>query len=178
MPGDLERRLKAGRAARARRAWSPRVATVPALAASGIRTAIALARTRNPGLLGAPAWWGSDIAVLWATFHAFGTPPPFSVIWMSYFVGTLGNLLPLPGGVGGVDGGMIGSFVAFGVPLSLAVVAVLTYRAISFWLPTVPGLVAYFQLRHTVHAGATSDPPSARRRACRRGRAGGGAAGL
>ena len=43
--------------------------------------------------------------VLWAMFHAFGSPPPFTVIWMAYFVGMLGNLLPLPGGLGGVEGG-------------------------------------------------------------------------
>ena len=76
--------------------------------------------------------------------------PPFTVIWMAYFVGTLGNLLPLPGGLGGVEGGMIGAFVAFGVDFNLAVVAVLSYRGISFWLPTLPGAIAYFQLRRTV----------------------------
>jgi uncharacterized protein (TIRG00374 family) len=69
---------------------------------------------------------------------------------MAYFLGMLGNLLPLPGGLGGVEGGMIGAFAAFGVDLDLAVLAVLSYRAISFWLPTVPGAVAYFQLRRTV----------------------------
>ena len=62
----------------------------------------------------------------------------------------LGNLLPLPGGLGGVEGGMIGAFAAFGVDFDLAVLAVLSYRAISFWLPTLPGAVAYFQLRRTV----------------------------
>ena len=61
-------------------------------------------------------------------FHAFGTPPPFTVIWMAYFVGMLGNLLPLPGGIGGVEGGMIGAFAAFGVDFDLAVLAVLSYR--------------------------------------------------
>jgi len=123
---------------------------VPALAASGVRTAIDLVRSRDPGLLGALAWWGFDISVLWAMFHAFGAAPPFTVIWMAYFVGMLGNLLPLPGGLGGVEGGMIGALAAFGVQLDLAVVSVLSYRAISFWLPTLPGIVAYFQLRRTV----------------------------
>jgi uncharacterized protein (TIRG00374 family) len=69
---------------------------------------------------------------------------------MAYFVGMLGNLLPLPGGLGGVEGGMIGAFAAFGVDFNLSVLAVLSYRAISFWLPTLPGAVAYFQLRRTV----------------------------
>lgn len=151
LPGDFERRLQrradgSGRFAH----WLARAASVPALAASGVRTAIGLLRTRDAGLLGAPAWWGFDIAVLWAMFHAFGSPPPFTVIWMAYFVGMLGNLLPLPGGLGGVEGGMIGALAAFGVDFNLAVLAVLSYRGISFWLPTLPGVVAYFQLRRTV----------------------------
>ena len=54
---------------------------------------------------------------------------------VAFFVGMLGNLLPLPGGIGGVDGGMIGAFAAFNVDTGLAVVAVLVYRAFTFWLP-------------------------------------------
>ena len=132
------------------RRWLGRAAAAPGLVASGLRTAIDLIRSRDPGLLGAVAWWGFDISVLWAMFHAFGAPPPFTVIWMAYFVGTLGNLLPLPGGLGGVEGGMIGAFAAFGVDVNLSVLAVLSYRGISFWLPTLPGGIAYFQLRRTV----------------------------
>jgi len=152
LPGDIERRLARWAAGSGRLAhWVARASAVPALTASGIRTAIELVRSRNPGLLGAPAWWGFDICVLWVSFYAFGSPPPFTVVWMAYFVGTLGNLLPLPGGLGGVEGGMIGAFAAFGVNVELAVLAVLTYRAISFWLPTIPGAIAYFQLRRTVN---------------------------
>jgi putative heme transporter len=151
LPQDVERRLGRWAAGSGRLArWTARLATGPALAASGVRTAIALVRTRDWRLLGAPAWWGFDICVLWACFHAFGEAPPFTVIWMAYFVGMLGNLLPLPGGIGGVEGGMIGAFAAFGVDFGLAYVAVLSYRAISFWLPTIPGVVAYLQLRRTV----------------------------
>ncbi len=151
LPGDFERRLQrradgSGRFAH----WLARAATVPALAASGVRTALELVRSREPGVLGAIAWWGFDISVLWAMFHAFGAAPPFTVIWMAYFVGTLGNLLPLPGGLGGVEGGMIGAFAAFGVDFNLAVLAVISYRGISFWLPTVPGAIAYLQLRRKV----------------------------
>jgi putative heme transporter len=151
LPGDVERRLErratgSGRIARG----LARAVTVPALGASGVRTAIGLIRRREPGVLGAVAWWGFDVSVLWAMFHAFGSAPPFTVIVMAYFVGTLGNLLPLPGGLGGVEGGMIGVFAAFGVDFNLSVLAVLSYRGISFWLPTLPGAIAYFQLRRTV----------------------------
>ncbi len=151
LPGDVERRLARWASGSGRLAqWVAMGVTVPALAASGIRTAIELIRSRDIRLLGAVAWWGFDISVLWAMFHAFGSPPPFTVIVMAYFVGTLGNLLPLPGGLGGVEGGMIGAFAAFGVDFNLAVLAVLSYRAISFWLPTPLGAVAYLQLRRTV----------------------------
>ena len=151
LPDDVERRLGRWASGSGRLAhWMARAATVPALAASGVRTAIELIRARDVGLLGAAAWWGFDVCVLWAMFHAFGSAPPFTVIWMAYFVGMLGNLLPLPGGLGGVEGGMIGALAAFGVNVDLAVLAVLSYRGISFWLPTVPGAVAYFQLRRTV----------------------------
>jgi len=164
LPGDIERRLARWAAGSGRlEHWLASAVTVPALAASGVRTAIELVRERDPGLLGAPAWWGFDICVLWACFHAFGSAPPFTVILMAYFLGMVGNLLPLPGGLGGVEGGMIGAFAAFGVNLDQAVLAVLAYRAISFWLPTVPGAIAYFQLRRTVARWRSeqADPKSA-----------------
>ena len=59
---------------------------------------------------------------------------------MAYFVGQLGNTLPRPGRVGGVEGAMVAAPVAFGEPAGLAIAGVLTYRALAFWLPTVPGV--------------------------------------
>lgn len=136
-----------GRLARSRTA----IANASGMVAGGIRMALMLVRERRVGLLGAPGWWGFDLAVLWACFHAFGQPPPTAVLLVSYFTGMLANALPLPGGIGGVEGGMIGALVGFGVPGGLALVAVLTYRGFSFWLPTIPGAIAYLQLRRTVH---------------------------
>jgi uncharacterized protein (TIRG00374 family) len=151
VPPDLQRRLEgfAGRGGRLAR-LAQRGANAPAAFSAGMREALCHVRRRDPALLGALAYWGFNIAVLWACFHAFGDPPPWPVVVMAYFVGFLGNLLPLPGGIGGVDGGMIGAFAAFGVPLALAVPAVLAYRIFAFWLPTIPGAIAYFQLRRTV----------------------------
>ena len=162
VPGDLERLVIRwttsenwrGRAAR-------RLAALPGTAATGVRTALALVRENDPALIGTIAWWALNIAILWACFHAFGSAPPQAVIVMAYFVGMLGNLLPLPGGIGGVDGGMIGAFTAFGVNVELSVVAVLAYRAFAFWLPTLPGAVAYFQLRRTIQRSRRVATPSA-----------------
>lgn len=161
LPGDFDRLVNrwthGGRLGRV----AVHAAAAPAAAASGVRTAIDLVRSRDPQLLGAIGWWGFDIAVLWASFRAFGGSPPTAVVIMAYFIGTLGNTLPLPGGIGGVDGAMIGAFTAFGVPVQLAVVAVLVYRGFAFWLPTFPGAVAYLQLRRTVSRWQGSGPASA-----------------
>jgi len=151
LPGDFERLVGRWTAGSERLGEiARRFATVPDSAARGIRAAFALLRSRDPMLLGAVAWWGFDIATLWACFHAFGASPDKGVIVMAYFVGWIANTLPLPGGVGAVEGGLIGSFSAFGVPVQTAIVSVLAYRAFSFWLPTLPGGVAYLQLRRTI----------------------------
>jgi putative heme transporter len=130
--------------------WWSRAAALPRSLQGGMRDALSMVRRRDPSLLGDLGSWGFDIGVLWVSFHAFGHPPAPAVLVMGYFVGTLGNTLPLPGGVGGVEGGMIGSFLAFGVNGGLAVLAVLAYRTISYWLPTIPGAIAYFRLRDEV----------------------------
>ena len=124
-----------------------RAALVPRSIHAGLLAAIGMVKRRDPSVLGAVANWGFDIAVLWAAFHAFGDSPPGAVLVMGYYVGTLANVLPAPGGVGGVEAGMIGAFLAFGVERHLAVLAVLAYRTISFWLPTIPGAIAYLHLR-------------------------------
>jgi uncharacterized protein (TIRG00374 family) len=151
VPTDFQRRLEgfAGTQGRLGR-WAQRAAHVPASFSAGMRDALAHVRSRDPAILGALAFWGCQIAVLWAAFRAFGAAPPVAVLVMGFFVGMFGNLLPMPGGIGGVDGGMIGAFAAFGVDVSLAMVAVLVYRGFVFWLPTIPGAIAYFQLRKTV----------------------------
>jgi uncharacterized protein (TIRG00374 family) len=152
IPTDLERRLKplAGKGRLGR--FMRQLAQAPAATSAGVRDALEHLRSRDPALLGAVLFWAFQIAVLWAAFHAFGNAPPLAVLVQAFFVGMLGNLLPMPGGVGGVEGGMIGAFAAFSVDSGLAVVAVLVYRAFTFWLPLLPGVFAYFRLRRTVEA--------------------------
>ncbi len=160
LPPDLERRIRE-RLLRSRwpERWRNVAAAGPATLAEGFRTTLDLLRRRPASLLGAVGWWGFDIAVLWASFQAFGEAPSGAVIVVSYFTGMLANTLPLPGGIGGVEGGMIGAFIAFGVPAGLAIVAVITYRAIAFWLPTIPGAIAYVGLRGTVHRWEAEGQP-------------------
>jgi uncharacterized membrane protein YbhN (UPF0104 family) len=135
--------------------WRAVLATVPHTLAEGVNGALAVLRRSPADALGALGWWAFDVAVLWACLHAFGAAPPVSVIVMAYFVGMTANLLPLPGGIGGVEGGMIGTLIAFDVPGGQALVAVLSYRAFAFWLPTVPGVIAYLGLLRSAPAEAS-----------------------
>ena len=83
----------------------------------GIAEAVQILRARERlVLVGAIGYWAWDNAVLWATFHAVGVSPPLTVILMGYLIGQLGGLLPLPGGLGGIDGGLFGTLVVYGAP--------------------------------------------------------------
>jgi uncharacterized membrane protein YbhN (UPF0104 family) len=135
-------------------AWAPRdpdaggrIARAGSLVGQAVRDALGLVRSADPRLLGAPMWWAFDAAVLWAMLHAFGAPPAFAVLVLAYFVGQVGNTLPIPGAV---SGGIVGILVAFAVPADLALVSVLAYRAVAIWLPAPIGLVALSGLRQTV----------------------------
>ena len=114
----------------------------------GTREAVRLVRSRNMLVIaGSIGYWAWDNAVLWAAFQALGYSPPVTVILMGYLIGQLGGLLPLPGGLGGIDGGLIGTLIVFGVPAAPAAAAVLLYRVILFWLPLLAGAVAFISLR-------------------------------
>jgi putative heme transporter len=144
----------------ARRPRTPRAGRLHAAAevfGAAVRDALAHVRSGDPRLLGALAWWTFDAAVLWAMLHAFGAPPPFAVVVLAYFVGQVGNTIPIPGAV---SGGIVGVLVAFAVPADLALVSVLSYRAIAIWLPAPIGLVALGSLRRTMARWTEEDAPA------------------
>jgi uncharacterized membrane protein YbhN (UPF0104 family) len=131
-------------AGRVRRA----VATARRTLVDGIAEAGFLLRSRDPMMIvGATGYWIWDNAVLWATFHAFGSSPSVWIVLMGYLIGQLGGLLPLPGGLGGIDGGLFGTLLVYGTPVATTAAAVLAYRVILFWLPLLVGAVAFVSLR-------------------------------
>jgi uncharacterized protein (TIRG00374 family) len=101
-------------------------------------------------LAGSFGYWFFDNAVLWATFHAFGMSPPITVVLMGYLIGQLGGLLPIPGGVGGIDLGLIGVLIAYGTSAAGTAAAVFAYHVILFWLPLVVGGIAFSMLRRNM----------------------------
>jgi uncharacterized membrane protein YbhN (UPF0104 family) len=117
----------------------------------GTAEAVEILRSRDvPVLGGALGYWLFDNAVLWATYKAVGAHVPVSIVLMGYLIGQLGGLLPLPGGVGGIDGGLIGTLVVYGAPAAPTAAAVLAYRVILFWLPLLGGAIAFMALRRAL----------------------------
>ena len=101
----------------------------------------------NWRLLGAVGYLLFDIAVLWTTLAAVGPAPPAAALAVAYLAGYLPNVLPIPGGIGILDAGLVGALGLYGLPLSHAAAAVLVYHAIAFWVPTLGGMLAYARLR-------------------------------
>src|SRR5262249_54893002 len=122
VPPDLQRRI----ARKGRSRLAQRLAHIPASPSARGHDAIRPLRSRDPALLGAILFWACQIAVVWTAFRTFtNNAPPTAVLIQGFFVGMLGNLLPIPGGIGGVEGGMIGAYTALDVDTRLAVVAIL-----------------------------------------------------
>jgi uncharacterized membrane protein YbhN (UPF0104 family) len=136
-------------ASRARRAISAARRAV----IEGTTEALKILRGGNRRVLaGSLGYWAFDNAVLWATFQAVGLSPPLTVVLMGYLIGQLGGLLPIPGGIGGIDAGLIGTLIVYGAPAAGTAAAVLGYRLILFWLPLITGGIAFDSLRRDMPA--------------------------
>jgi uncharacterized protein (TIRG00374 family) len=141
----------AGRNVAERAGGASRLAKVLHALSEGVSGALALLRERDPWLLlGLFGYLAFDVMILWATFHAFGSPPALAIIWMGYLIGELGGLIPLPGGVGGVDLGLVGTLVLYHVPAGAATAAVLGYRTLALVPPAALGAVAFALLRRSL----------------------------
>jgi uncharacterized protein (TIRG00374 family) len=145
-----DRRQPAAPAGRVRRIARRGIDTVSA----GVSDAVALLRQRQLGVVtGSLGYMAFDIAALAACFGALGHAPSVGVLVVAYLVGQLGGLLPIPGGIGGVEGGLIGCFALYHVPLATATAAVLAYRALALSIPALLGSVAFVKLRETLRRG-------------------------
>jgi uncharacterized membrane protein YbhN (UPF0104 family) len=140
----------------ARRSMRARIVAAAEAGGDGLDEAVRLLRTRDPAiLLGAAGYLLFDVAMLGVCFVAFGNDvPPAGVLLVAYLVGQLGSLVPIPGGIGGVDGGLIGTLAIYGVDPVDAAVAVIAYRGLLLAIPAVLGLPALALLRRRLRAEA------------------------
>jgi uncharacterized protein (TIRG00374 family) len=140
-----------GRVRRAVRAWLT-------AGADGVDQAISLLRAHSFGVsVGSLSYMGFDIAALGFGFAAVGQEPAFGTLVLAYLIGQLGNLIPLPGGIGGTEGALIGMFALYGVNVAEATAAVLIYRLFQLLVPAMLGTPAFFLLRRKL---ARSDHPA------------------
>jgi uncharacterized membrane protein YbhN (UPF0104 family) len=110
-------------------------------------------RLKSPAALGgAFVFWAGDCAVLVLAFVALGHTPGLPVIVLSYMLGQLGNALPLPGGVGGVEPVMLGVLTSSGVDAGLGAAAIVVYRAIALGVQSIAGAIAVSALIPAVQA--------------------------
>jgi uncharacterized membrane protein YbhN (UPF0104 family) len=117
-----------------------------------VRQTERVAFTPHWRLLGAIGYLVFDIAVLWSAMRAFGHAPPIAALVLGYQVGYLANLVPIPGGIGALDGGLLAALLLYGMPAAPTAAAVLLYHAIALWLPTLGGTIGFARLRTTLNA--------------------------
>ena len=103
-------------------------------------------------LLAAGGWaaanWLLDAACLWVFVAAFGFRAPVEGVLVSYGLANVIGAIPVtPGGLGVIEAVLTPSLVGFGVPRAVAILAVVGYRLVNFWLPIPVGGLAYASLR-------------------------------
>ena len=98
-----------------------------------------------------------DLFSLDLVFLALRYQPGFGPLAVAYAAANIASAIPLtPGGLGVIEVTMVAITVGFGTPRATAVLAVLGYRIVNYWLPLLPGAVAYLRLRlRSATAGST-----------------------
>jgi len=105
--------------------------------------------------------WLFDAACLWVFLWAFASPISPVDLLVAYGLANIFAAIPItPAGLGVIEGVLIPTLVGFGVPHSQAILAVLSYRLVNFWIPIPIGGVAYASLQWRREAVTTVNPPS------------------
>jgi uncharacterized protein (TIRG00374 family) len=128
-------------------------------AADGVEQAISLLRWHSFGVIvGSFLYMAFDIAALGCGFAAVGHVPPFATLVLAYLIGQLGNLVPVPGGIGGTEGALVAMFALYGTNVAEATAAVLLYRLFALGVPALLGVPAFALLRRRL---TRADHPAA-----------------
>ncbi len=141
-------------------------ASIVALA-DAIRGTGHLLRRPDWRLLGATGYALLDMTALWAAYAGTGHGLSVAALIVAYNVGYLASIVPVPAGVGVLDGGLAAALIVYGSSASAALTAVLVYHALTVSMRALCGLAASVQLgrehrphvaRPVVAAGASSRP--------------------
>jgi uncharacterized protein (TIRG00374 family) len=101
-----------------------------------------------------------DLLSLDLMFLAFRYQPGFGPLAVAYAAANIASAIPItPGGLGVIEVTLVAITVGFGAPRATAVIAVLGYRVVNYWLPLLPGALAYLRLRLSQNAAGQAKPP-------------------
>jgi uncharacterized membrane protein YbhN (UPF0104 family) len=117
-----------------------------AIRATAGASATTLRAIQRPGwrlAAGAVAFLVCDIAVLWLAIHGLGYDVPVAPLVLAYLIGYLANAIPIPGGIGVLDGGLAGALVLYHVPAPAALGGVLLYHTLALWIPALSGTAGF-----------------------------------
>jgi glycosyltransferase 2 family protein len=140
----------------------------------GVADAWRAARHPTWRLAGALGYLAFDMAVLACVFRGLGYHATAGALMLAYLIGYCATMIPVPAGIGVLEGGLAGALVLYGAPPATTAAAVLVYHAIAFWIPSLGGLGAYSALlsrsesNRSDHASTSSTPPDSARRSRRR----------
>ncbi|MGH2894837.1 MAG: lysylphosphatidylglycerol synthase transmembrane domain-containing protein, partial [Solirubrobacteraceae bacterium] len=101
----------------------------------GVADAWRAARHPTWRLAGALGYLGFDMAVLACAFRGLGYHATGGALMLAYLVGYCATIIPVPAGIGVLEGGLAGALVLYGAPPATTAAAVLVYHAIAFWVP-------------------------------------------
>ena len=131
---------------------TPRSRVLRAIAGASATTARVI---RRPGwrlAVGALTYLFCDIAVLWLAIYALGYEVPVAPLVLAYLIGYLANAIPIPGGIGVLDGGLAGALLLYHVPASAALGGVLLYHALALWIPALSGTVGFIAAQRQINS--------------------------
>jgi uncharacterized membrane protein YbhN (UPF0104 family) len=113
----------------------------------GVADAWRAARQPTWRLAGAVGYLALDMAVLLCLLRGVGYDASGGTLILGYLIGYCATLIPVPAGIGVLEGGLVGTLVLYGTPPAQTAGAVLIYHTIAFWIPSLGGLGAYAALR-------------------------------
>ena len=86
------------------------------------------------------AGWLFQAGALWLAFYAIGTTVPFAVVLFTIPISTIAGITPLPGGAGGIETVLVALLTsATSIEPAIIVAAVIIFRGLIYWVPTVIG---------------------------------------
>jgi uncharacterized membrane protein YbhN (UPF0104 family) len=127
----------------------PRIHVALDTLAASIRDTERLLLRPDWRIVGAIGYLWFDIAVLAACLAAARSTPPLTAVVLAYQIAYLSNMIPIPGGIGVLDGSLVGALVLYGAGVTTAAAATVVYHAIAVWIPAVWGTTAFVILRRT-----------------------------